>query len=321
MKGNLLAKMSAKLPTSVTRSLAKTKMTLKVKSPELLIIAGAAGFAASIFTACKASFKVDDILDEAKETIDKIHEVANNPDFADKYSEEDKKKDLTIAYVKTGVKFIKIYAPTAIIFGLSLASILNSNRIMKQRNAALMTAYAGLERAYKEYRNRVVERFGKDADYEMEHGIKAIEIEEKTTDPKTGKEITEKKTEYEYKPGPNPYAFLWDEYCKNHCSDPLMAYSYYKCQLKYLNDKLIAEGYLFLNEVYRAFGAPETEAGQIVGWIYDKRDGSLHNKIDFGVDDVNNIGARDFRDGKESCVWLYPNVDGIIVNKFMKYTN
>lgn len=40
---------------------------------------------------------------------------------------------------------------------------------------------------------------------------------------------------------------------------------------RFMNDKLKAYGYVFLNEVYTHLGLPITKAGQIVGWRYDEK--------------------------------------------------
>ncbi|MBQ1412288.1 MAG: hypothetical protein IIY93_03760, partial [Clostridia bacterium] len=60
---------------------------LRKASPEILIVAGVVGTAAGIVMACKATLKVNDILDDTKEQLDKIHECAENPAHAEEYTE------------------------------------------------------------------------------------------------------------------------------------------------------------------------------------------------------------------------------------------
>lgn len=52
----------------------------------------------------------------------------------------------------------------------------------------------------------------------------------------------------------------------NWQSNPEYNILFVKSQLNWLNEKLVAQGYLFLNEVYEALGFPKTREGQIVGW-------------------------------------------------------
>ena len=65
-------------------------------SPEILAGIGVVGVVASTVMACKATMKINDVLEDAKDQLDKVKEVANDPKFADQYNEEDAKKDTTI---------------------------------------------------------------------------------------------------------------------------------------------------------------------------------------------------------------------------------
>ena len=85
-----------------------------------------------------------------------------------------------------------------------------------------------------------------------------------------------------------------------------------KRQQAYANDKLKANGYLFLNEVYDMLGIPKSKAGQVVGWIYDPENGTGDNYVDFGIYNVNREAARDFVNGYERTILLDFNVDGNI---------
>lgn len=74
------------------------------------------------------------------------------------------------------------------------------------------------------------------------------------------------------------------------------------------------KGYLFLNEVYKMLGFPETWFGQIVGWIYDPKNPIRNNKVDFGIHDVYNKRHRAFVNGYERNIIIDFNVDGCISN-------
>ena len=82
----------------------------------------------------------------------------------------------------------------------------------------------------------------------------------------------------------------------------------------FANDKLRINGYLFLNEVYEMLGIPKTKAGQVVGWVYDEKNASGDNFVDFGIFDINNPKARDFVNGYERVIILDFNVDGVILD-------
>ena len=73
-------------------------------SPEILAGVGVVG---SLVMACKATTKLSDILEDSKEQLDKIKEVAADPAYEEKYSQDDAKKDTTITYVQTAMKVTK----------------------------------------------------------------------------------------------------------------------------------------------------------------------------------------------------------------------
>ena len=175
--------------TSAKRTFSKVGFGLQKKSPEILVGVGIIGAVASAVLACKATTKAGAIVEESKNSLADIREAKENgvTKAGESYSEEDHKKDLAIAYVQTGVKFAKLYAPAVMLGAASIASILASHNIMKKRNVALAAAYAAVDKSFKDYRDRVIERFGEQVEKELRYNIKAQEIEETVTDDK-GKE-------------------------------------------------------------------------------------------------------------------------------------
>lgn len=298
----------------VRRTFNKVVFAAKKHSPEILIGLGAVGVVASGVMACKATLKVNDVLVEAKEQIDTIHEVSADENMTEKYTEEDKKKDLAIVYVQTGVKLVKLYAPSVILGGLSLASIIASNNISRKRNTALAAAYTALDTSFKGYRERVVDRFGDEVDFQLKNNIKAVEVEETVVD-KKGKEKTVKKTiEVAGEPMPSEYSVFFDECSTEWTKDPNYNLMFLRSQQEYANQLLRTKGFLFLNDVYKALGLPETKAGQVMGWIYDgdSKDPIFNNTVDFGIYDIHREATRAFVNGFERSILLDFNIDGNI---------
>ena len=82
---------------TMTRTFHKASFQLKKHSPEILIVAGVIGTVTSAVMACKATTKLNDILEESKENLDKIHSAMEHPEtLPEEYTEEDGKKDLAI---------------------------------------------------------------------------------------------------------------------------------------------------------------------------------------------------------------------------------
>lgn len=296
----------------------KIGFKLKKHSPEILMVAGVVGTVASAVIACKATTKINDILENSKKDIDTIHySVEHSEELQEEYTIEDSKKDLAIVYVQTGVKLVKLYAPSVILGTLSITSILNSHRILKKRNIALAAAYATIDKSFKGYRKRIIERFGEDLDKEIKYNIKAVEIKEKIKDEETGKSKTVKKTLNVIDPNEySDFARFFDDGCAGWDKDPELSLSFLKTQQNYANEILKSRGYLFLNEVYDMLGIPRSKAGQIVGWIFneDDPDSDHDNFVDFGIYNGDRETVRDFVNGYEKVILLDFNVDGNILD-------
>lgn len=306
--------------TNVGRAIHKFGFQIKKHSPEILLIAGVVGTVASAVMACKATIKAKEIVDKSKEDIAIIHDCMANETLKEngEYSDEQGKKDLTIAYTNTAVDLAKVYGPSVILGTLSIASILTSNNILRGRNVALAAAYATVDKSYKEYRGRVREKYGEEADKELTFDIKAKEVEKVVVDEK-GKEKKVKETVLDSNSNAgSPYSRVFDKVNAPEKWDDDADYNmmFLRQTERWANDYLKAHGYLFLNDVYKALGFEPTQTGQIVGWIYDPNNPVGDNYVSFGLDNVDDEGVRLFIDGKESSVWLDFNVDGDIMHNF-----
>lgn len=299
---------------NVTRTVHKIGFQLKKHSPEILAVAGTVGVVASTIMACKATTKLHDILEDSKNQVNQVHEVLENKSIpAEKYSEEDGKKDIAVIYTQTTLKVIKLYAPAVILGALSLTSILTSNKILRKRNVALAAAYTAVDKGFKEYRANVIERFGKDLDRELRFNVKAKEIEETVVN-ENGEEETVKKVVNEATIGKSEYARFYDDGCKGWEKDPEYNLMFLRHVQDYLNDLLRSRGHVFLNEAYDQLGIPRTKAGAIVGWVYNEKNPVGDNYIDFGIYDPKDEKARDFVNGYERVILLDFNVDGPILD-------
>lgn len=304
--------MKTEIMTKATRAFHKVGFKIQKHSPEILLVTGIVGVVGSAVMACRATTKVNDILEDTKHQVDTINEVAENPEMSEKYSSEDRDKDLTIVYTQTAVKFAKLYGPSILLGATSIACILAGHNIIKKRYVGLSAAYATLDKGFKEYRRRVVDRFGEEVDYELRHNVKAQEIEEKVVD-EEGNETTVTKTVNTADPnGISDYARFFDDGCLGWEKDAEHNLYVVKAQQARANDILKSRGHLFLNEVYEMFGIPHTKAGQVVGWIYDENNPNVDNFVDFGIFDANNEAKRDFVNGYERSILLDFNVDGNI---------
>lgn len=315
-----------KLPAitdNVSLALGKAALSLKKASPEICLVAGIGLGIAAAVTACVSTLKVNEVVDEAKETINTIHESAEhgaNPAGIE-YTEDDKNKDLAIIYTQTAVKFIKLYGPSILMGGVSIALLVKGNRILRSRNVALAAAYTAIDKAYSEYRNRVIKRFGEEVDKELKYGIKKEIIEETVKDENGKEKIVKKEVETVSEDDiiTSPYSKFFDESSLEWRKDANYNLMFLRRVQSVMNDRLHAKGYVFLNDVYDALDISRTPEGQTVGWVYDPDNPKLHNQIDFGIYDANRKSARDFVNGIERVILLDFNVDGNIMDAFKSY--
>lgn len=303
--------MKSEFLQKVSGSLSKAAFKLKKASPELLIVGGAVGVIAAAVGACCATRKVDKIIEEHRNDIQRIHNYENNEMYPE-YSQKDAQKDLTITYARTTWHIVKLYAPSVLLGVTSLGCMLASNQILRKRNAALAAAYTAVDSAFKKYRKNVVERFGEAVDKELRFNTKAEQIEVEETDEK-GKKKKVKKTvnlQQEMHPDLSCYARCFDETNPCYHSNPETNRTYIELTRQWAQKVLDGRGFIFLNEVYEHLGFPQTKAGQIVGWTKHGGDGV----IDFGVYSVLRELNKGCINGYEPSVWLDFNVDGPILD-------
>lgn len=310
--------MSNELMNKVTRNLHKVGFELKKHSPEILVVAGVIGTVTSAVMACKASTKVNDILADARSTINAIHDIAEADAQTEEpqYTEKDEKRAVAQAYVQTGVELAKLYGPSIALGAASITSILAGNNILRKRNIALTAAYMTLDKGFKNYRGRVIERFGEELDKEIRYNIKTEEVKETVVD-ENGKKKTVKKTVKVSDP-----TGLFSDYARCFApgnigwdDDPEFSLMFLKRQQEAATKMLKSKGHLLLNDVYDMLGFHKTVAGQTVGWLYRPNDPDYAGDgyVDFGIYRMDVPENVSFVNGDEKCIWLDFNVDGPIV--------
>ena len=308
--------MKTEFMEKMSRSVHKVGFKIKQHSPEILVGVGIVGTVTSVVLACKATLKVNDILDEAQETIDKIHEgVEEHKHTADgvEYTQEDANRDLTIVYAQTGWKFVKLYGPAAAIGIASVGCLVGATWILRKRNIALAATVTALDTSFREYRGRLIERFGEDLDRELRFNIKAKEIEETVTD-EEGNETVVKKVVHEIDPNAHSmYSVFFDDGNIGWSKNPELNKVFLIQQQEAANYRLRTEGFLSLNDVYKMIGAPLTYYGQVAGWVYSDDPDTGDNFVSFGLFDNENEKARDFINLREKTILLDFNCIGNIL--------
>lgn len=291
------------IANAVTSKAGTQLLSVRTHSPKVMFVAGVVGVVGTVVLACRSTMKLEEVLDEHAETLEKVESFHENHNFD---SERDYQQAKVGAYIRVGVRIAKLYAPAIGVGLLSVAALTGSHVVLTNRNTALTAALVATDKAYKAYRDRVRAELGDEKDREFRYGSRDVEIVEETEEGPVTKTIKR----YDESVPPSQYSKIFDEGNDNWERNPESNLLFLRAQQQYATDRLRSRGYLFLNEVYRSLGLKATRAGQIVGWSVEKGD----DFVDFGVFDVNREDARDFVNGWNSRVLLDFNVAGPILN-------
>jgi hypothetical protein len=277
------------VPQTASRLVGRTLLKATKHSPRVMFVVGIAGAVTSTVLACRATLKLEETLENADKRLQTAHEKGGN------------KKDVTKAYAVNVGEVAKLYAPAAIIGGVSIGLLTKSHLDLSKRNAALAAAYSTLHTGFSEYRERVREEIGEEKEQDIYRGIKDVSIVE------DGKKINIKT----YDPSKlSMYNRMFDESNPNWEPGPGYNHIFILNQQNYANDLLKARGYVYLNDVLKGLGFDDVPEGQIVGWILGED--TSDNYVDFGLMHVRNA---DFVNHREPSIILDFNVDGYILDK------
>ena len=292
---------------TLRKSFKKAQLTVRKHSPEILMVAGVIGTVAGAVMACKETLELEDVLDECKQ--EKM-ELEEQYAMCEEYSEDALKKDQIKLTIKQAAKIVKLYAPSVIMEVTSIGVIFASNDIMRKRNASMAAAYATLNSMYKRYRQNVIESYGEEVDKDMRFGVKhekVTEIDEDGNKVKIDARIVDlDNTALAI----SDYSRFFQMGCKGFdASSGRYNLLYLKGIQAMFNNKLIADGYVMLNDVYRELGFDTIPEGWSIGWVYDEANPIGDNYIDFGLYEARNKNQRAVNDW-EPVILMDFNVDG-----------
>lgn len=302
------------LATKAGQILVKTKFGIKKHSPEILVVTGIGTGIIAAIVACKQTIKANDIVAEARKSLQNIEDVkelaANNEV---EYTEENEHEDRKIIGMQVAVGMVKTYALPVGLGILSITCILAGHHILKKRNVALAAAYSALSTDFMNYRKRVVDKYGKDVDFMLKDGLEKQIVANQVIDPETG-EVKETKEEVLTYEGDklSQYARVFDEVGSTQWT-PSADHNraFLLMEQNYFNERIKTRGYIFLNEVYERLGFRPTKAGSVVGWVYQNAD---YEGIDFGIFTAHTQKAAEFLEGTEPSIILDFNVQGDILS-------
>lgn len=199
----------------------KSELFLKRNSATILTCLGGVGVVATAVLAVRETPKALRLIEQAK---------------------EEKGEELTkMEVVKVAGP---VYIPAVLVGASTLACVFGANILNKRKQAALMSAYALLDNSYKEYKKKVIEMYGEDADA----NVRA--------------EIAKDKYDSEEFEDSDKQLF-YDEYSERYFESTMENV----LRAEYEANHVLAKyGGVFLNEFYEFLDIPRVSYGDYIGW-------------------------------------------------------
>lgn len=199
-------------------------------SPAILTAIGVTGVITTAYLTGKATFRAAKIMEE---------------NDSEKYPLEPKE-----AVALTW----KLYIPAVATAGATIAIIIFANRVGSRRAAALAAAYSLSERAFEEYKSKVLERLGPKKEQEIHDEIAKDRI---------AKDFESREV---VMVGPGS-VLCYDEFTGRYFLSDMETIR--KAQNN-INEQVINDSYASLSDFYEAISLPATSFSDEVGWNLDK---------------------------------------------------
>ena len=201
--------------------LGRSEIFFKQHGSTILTFVGAAGVIATAILAAKAAPKAVKQIKEAEE----------------EKGEKLTKKEL----VQVAGPF---YIPTIVTGAATITCLFGANVLNKNKQASLMSAYALIDSAYKEYREKVDEVYGEGADLEIREAI--------------AKDHYEKPVKIEYEK-----TLFYDNFSQRYFEATMLDVVQAEADL---NRLIVNQDGAFLNDFYELLDLDPIPAGKELGW-------------------------------------------------------
>lgn len=201
---------------------AKSRLFVKRHGSTILTTAGGVGVVATSIMAIKATPKALVLLEEAK---------------------EEKGENLT----KLEIAMIAgpAYIPTVVMGVSTLACVFGANMLNKRQQASLISAYALLDNSYSQYKEKIAELYGDEANNRVREEIAKDKYEDEDITVEEGKEL------------------FYDDFSGRYFESTKAIVQRAEYQI---NRNIFQREYAYLNEFYDELGIDTIDGGWDLGW-------------------------------------------------------
>ena len=290
----------------LSRAYGAIKLAAQANAPALMTGGGVALMAAGSVAACRQTLKIEEVLEPHTVLLERVQEGESLE--LESYGPDAARADRIKIYTRVILDLGKLYAVPGIMFVGGAGLVFQGHRVMVKRNTALAVAFTGLKSLFDNYRGRVVDELGHEADQRFMHGEQVREI----YDDESGASVTISTRDWD-ESRHDPYNRVFEQGATTAWVNDLgINKMFIANQQRFANELLNRRGYLYLSEVYEALGFPESDISRVVGWKVRKHpDGSRDiPNVDFGVDKPL---PDDWKYNKENAVYLDFNCQGLII--------
>lgn len=224
------------LTSSLLKAKGVTQHFLKANSPALLAAVAVSGVATTVYLTAKSSFQAARVIDQEEARRERRDEPPMEP--------------------RERVELVwKLYIPPAVSSGVTVSAIIVGTAIGNRRTAAIAAAYSITDKAFSEYKGRVVEQIGETQEGKLRKEITETHIKE---NPPGSREIMIS--------GPGN-VLCYERFTGRYFHSDMETL---RKAVNTINAKLNHEMYAYLTDFYELVGLGDNGVGRNLGWNSDK---------------------------------------------------
>lgn len=270
-----------------SQMMGKARYFLKTHKPLILGITGTVGVVGGTIGVGIASTKLEEKVDIRRQQVEEAKAAGDM-------------KAVRKARMGMVGDVTRLYGPAVAVEAAGLGCMWYGGAELNKRNMALTAGIAAISASYADYRARVKDEYGAEADEKFYFGrdINGASAENHAVEAQ----------KVQFSPGSTSRLF---DRSNRYWNQQLFEQNilFLKSKQDEMNRRLHMDTFLTLNTVYDQLGFPPTDAGLVYGWSMDNPDGDQY--VSFGIEDILAGAWRDWQylDWNNSNIPLVFNFD------------
>lgn len=281
-----------------------SKLILQNNAPTIMVTSGVVSMGVGAVIGARKTLELETVLEQRVNHLEQI-ENGRQDVMLTEYDDNAARRDRVKIYTRTAGDLTKLYFIPGTLFLAGAGLVFGGHHILMKRNATLAIALTTVQKAYDTYRARVVSAMGPEFDQRMVSGKVLVDVVNEQ-----GEIVGQQETDLG---DIDPYNRVFSQETSSEWYPDLGTNIGHISNIQTMcNQRLVLQGQLYLNDVYKALGLAQSDIGQVAGWKSKiLPDGSKDIPIvDFGI---NTPHVRDEELFQDHAVYLDFNCQGFIV--------